>query len=1314
MLPFKLSFNIVLLCLITLICKQANARSLHLATFNSQQGLSQNSITCSITDQQGFLWFATQGGLNRFDGYEFKRFKANSNNKSISGNWITGCAKDSNNQLWFSTASKGLNKLNPETGQFEVYSTSNEAGLSEDKIWSMVLAKGDVLWLGHEHGKLTRFDISNQKFEHFQYKIDLQLPLVRDIVITDELIWLATDMGLISFNPSTEQFTQHTQITSPLWHLKLLNHEKLLIGAKQGLYTLDLLTQTSEQIEQLNGVWITDSLIDQQQNLWLTSYGRGLYFLPAGADLQDQYIRYDHDKQNPNGLTSDFLLSLYQDSQGIIWLGTDGYGVHRYDPKQQQFSHQLQTSQPNSLSHNFVRSIIKRANGEVWIGTRDGLNRQTAFGYQHYKNALPNNNIFALHEDANKQLWIGTYGGGLIKYLDSRDEFKAFTMQSHQLASDRVYAITSDKVGALWLGSNQGLTRFEPKSGKVTHYKHSDSQNSLANNTVFTLAYDSEEHSLWVGTRAGLNKLDITTKQFSLLDEQGSNGAGLSHNMVTSLLLNGDSVWVGTMQGLNQVNKHNFRVKQITEQQGLANDNIFDILADKQGMLWLATNGGLTRYNPTTEQMQQFLPEDGIQHQSFILGASFQADDGELFFGGINGYNHFYPEQLKLSHSPPTPVLTELLLNNRVIKSNHFDKQANTLASATQTFAFAKSAGVIGFKFSALKNGSTPKHYQFGYKLAGFDEQFLYTDASLRQINYPQLPAGNYKLLIKAKDQYGQWSDSKKLLTLTVVPPWWQSKLAYAIYFICALALTWLLLNSLYKRKLAEQEKQTEIELNKLKDQFLDNISHELKTPLSLILAPISQLQRSNTDPQAQNQLASIKRNCQRLLELINQLLQLSQRPSTAIYTVSPYSITTFLTDLVADFSALFEQKQLQFSFDDTTSTTCKINLAPEHAHSIFSNLISNALKYTPNGGKVDIQLDEVQQQLIFKITDTGVGIASEHQQSIFQRFTRVASSEPGSGIGLSLVKQLVEQYGGSISVSSKIAEGSCFTVSLPMVECAENQVNSITQLRNSQQTLLIVEDNKEMAELLLALFNAEFNCICAADGQQALDLCQSDLPELIISDVMMPNMNGYQLLAALRANPATSHIPVLLLSAKADTHSRLKGLDLLADDFLSKPFEPTLLVSRVKGLLNLRQILNQHLTAQLAAPLNSDTAAVTVQNKDYSFTEKLKQVVQAHYQDENFSVEQLASALCLSSRALQLKMKALYSQTPSDYLRNTRLEFAKKQLVDGHLAIGKVAEQAGFSSQSYFARSFKSYVGLSPKQYREKYQKRVEFRISE
>ncbi len=887
-------------------------------------------------------------------------------------------------------------------------------------------------------------------------------------------------------------------------------------------------------------------------------------------------------------------------------------------------------------------------------------------------------------------------------------------MQSHQLNSDRVYAIESDKDGIVWLGSNQGLTRFDPDSETVTHYQHNATHNSLANNTVFTLAYDKNDHALWVGTRAGLNKFSIETEQFTLLNER----TGLSHNMVTSLLLSDDkTLWVGTMQGLNKVNKQNFDVEHISEQHGLVNDNIFDILADKQGYLWLATNGGLTRYHPITGSIQPFLPEDGIQHQSFILGASFQAIDGELFFGGINGFNQFYPDKLTLDHTPPTPVLTELLLNNREISTDFFDHSTDTLINATNTFSFAKSAGVIGFKFSALNNAATPKHYQYGYKLAGFDQQFLYNDASQRQINYPQLPAGHYQLQLKVRDQYGQWSEDTTLLELKVVPPWWQSNVAYISYTLCAMTLAWLVISSIYQRKLAEQQKQKEIELNKLKDQFLDNISHELKTPLSLILAPISQLQQSTQSSQAQSQLASIKRNCQRLLDLINQLLQLSKRPSTAVHYVSAYSLTTFLTDLIDDFAPLFAQKQLKFNFQDHCETVCTINIAPNHAHSIVSNLISNALKYTPAGGEVRVCLHHSDNLAHISVSDTGIGIAKDQQVKIFERFTRLDTcSETGSGIGLTLVKQLVEDYGGEISLTSSPAQGSCFTVSLPTVISATKQnLPTVTTQPGLRQTLMIVEDNSDMSELLLSLFSEQFNCICAYDGQQALSLCQSELPDLIISDVMMPNMDGYQMLAKLRADNATSHIPVLLLSAKADTPSRLKGLDLLADDFLSKPFEPSILLSKVKGLLSLRYLLNQHLAAQLTSEIQSDNNEyVTVQTKDSVFTEKLKQVVRENYQSDQFSIEQLASALCLSPRALQLKMKALYSLTPSDYLRNTRIEYAAKQLIESSLAIGLIAENNGFSSQSYFARSFKGHFGVSPKQYREKHQKQPDFRLSE
>ncbi|WP_343223604.1 ATP-binding protein [Pseudoalteromonas sp. TAB23] len=381
------------------------------------------------------------------------------------------------------------------------------------------------------------------------------------------------------------------------------------------------------------------------------------------------------------------------------------------------------------------------------------------------------------------------------------------------------------------------------------------------------------------------------------------------------------------------------------------------------------------------------------------------------------------------------------------------------------------------------------------------------------------------------------------------------------------------------------------------------------------------------------------------------------------------------------------------------------------HTISIISNLLSNAQKYTPNTGKVLLQLLTKKQTLIITVSDTGVGIDKEHLETVFQRFTRInTSNQSGSGIGLALVKQLVEQYGGTIELKSELNKGSCFTVSLPINQIDET--SNLTALAVSKSNnlcvvksnkILIIEDNDEMRDLITSLFISSFTCISAANGELGLALCKNEMPDLVISDVMMPVMDGYQFIKALRSDTAISHIPVLLLSAKADTHSKLKGLDLLADDYLSKPFEPQLLLSRVQGLLTIREVLNQHLKQQL--PALSQTTQLDpqmAQSKDYVFTERVKTTVKEHYQDEAFSVEEFAAALYLSPRALQLKMKALYNLTPSDYIRNIRLEFAQELLKNSELAIGLVAQQVGFNSQSYFARCFKAKYNMSPKQFRE------------
>ena len=1300
------------------------ALPLYLDTYTNEQGLSQNSITCSTTDDKGFHWFATQGGLNRFDGYEFKHYKFNPSHPSISGNWITDCVNIANGKIWLATTSNGLNILNTETGQFSVYNKHSIPSIANERISSITSNSPQVLWIAHDKGQLTRFNTSKNTTKLFTYPTQNQVAIVfKDITFDQQNnIWLASNNGLIKFDAKTGVFKHIPNSPKQLWQLKKAPNGKLIVGGKEGLSMFDPNTLAFSHFEQLKNIWVTDILLDAEQNLWISTYGNGLYHQPTKTLFGQQFQQIIHSADLKHGLASNHLLSLYQDPLGIIWIGTDGYGLHRYDKRQAQFGHQKhRKNNLRSISSDFVRAILKDSNNLLWVGTRDGLNKQTDTGFKRYKTdenrntGLTNNNIFSLYEDADKRVWVGTYGGGLLLYNSADDTFSAFTVKSHQLSSNRIYAIEGDQSGNLWLGSNKGLTRFNPNTLQVTHFKYNADENSISNNTVFSITHDNYNNVIWVGTRAGLNKFSLDDETFTHYRSDLKKPNSLTHDMVTSLHLQDENtLWVGTFGGLNKLNIQTNKVIKITEFDGLLNDNIFAIKQDSSGYLWLSSNQGLTRYAPQTQKMQHFLPASGIQHTSFILGAAFQADDGELFFGGINGFNQFDPLKLALSSPPPEPVITDLLIYNQstsIQKYTRKNAQTAKLISYADQLFFKEEDGVIGFKFSALNSAEPPFQYQYAYKLAGLDKQFLYASKNQRQVSYSQLPAGNYSLIVKVKDQYGQWSNNKKMVDLTVTPPWWKSNIAYVSYVIIVLFIMWLIIAARYSAKVAEQASLKERELSDLKTQLLDNVSHELKTPLSLILAPLESLQSAHKDPDTQQKLAMIQRNSYKLLDQINQLLQLSNRPSVSVKYVTPYAIKPLIKQLIEDFAPLFEQKKITFETLDLTHSDTYLALEQSHTLSIISNLLSNAQKYTQNDGNVLLQLSSHKHTLVITVTDTGIGIDTKHIDIVFQRFTRIdTSNQSGSGIGLALVKQLVEQYGGTIELKSELNKGSCFTVSLPTTQIDE--ISNLTALAVSKNNnlcavksnkILIIEDNDEMRDLITSLFISSFTCISAANGELGLALCKNEMPDLVISDVMMPVMDGYQFIKALRSDAAISHIPVLLLSAKADTHSKLKGLDLLADDYLSKPFEPQLLLSRVQGLLTIREVLNQHLKQQL--PALSQTTQLDpqmAQSKDYVFTERVKTTVKEHYQDEAFSVEEFAAALYLSPRALQLKMKALYNLTPSDYIRNIRLEFAQELLKNSELAIGLVAQQVGFNSQSYFARCFKAKYNMSPKQFRE------------
>ena len=1301
--------------------------SLYLKTFNDEQGLSQNSITCSINDKLGFYWFATQSGLNRFDGYSFKSFRPDPNLNSISGNWVTDCLTHDEAYIWFATASNGLNLFNTQTSQFQHYSSGTHLAIANNQIWSLAKDSRNNLWLGHDEGKLTRLNHKEQSVQIFSLESSkYKKVLFRDMIIDKkDNIWLASNVGMFKFDVVTQSFTLFEKSPENIWRLAFKSQNEILIGTKKGLYNIDLNTKIYTSSSQFKDIWVTDFIINPDQSVWVSSYGEGLFFKSAQKSFTDKFTQYKVDEKSRTGLISNYLLSLYRDKQDIIWIGTDGYGLQRYDDKQRQFGHQKNVeNDPSSISHDFVRAILKDTKGNIWIGTRKGLNKTSDNGFERYlhhsdKNqSLSHNNVFSLHEDIIGRVWIGTYGGGLMLYNSKSNDFSRYSVKSHNLLSNRVYAITSDDKGNLWLGSNKGITRFHPDTGNIKHFTTGDNKdNALSNNTIFSLIFDQKANSLWIGTRNGLNFLNLNTEEFRHFNHEND---GLTHNMVTSLYLERpNKLWVGTFQGLNVLDISNHKLTSDFNINNLLNQNIFAIKKDSKGSLWLATNKGLLRFNTEHKTVQTFSPSDGIQDNSFTLGASFQSQDGELFFGGIKGFNQFYPDNLNFTTQAPTPVITDLLIYNNPVslaldKSIKTPIQTSYTASYADNLIFNENHGVIGFSFTGLRSGAAPEYYKYAYRLKGLDDKWIYTTANNRQINYSQLPAGEYQLLLKAADHYEQWSKIEQLIKFSVVPPWWKSTGAYFGYFLIFVVIIWLFLLSRYQIKLAQKESDKQKELHQLKSEFLDNMSHELKTPLSLILAPLESLLTRHTDEISQQNLLIIKRNSKQLLMFIEQLLLMSKGGNAQINIISPYHANPVFEQYFDDFKTLFKQKNITFSYLDETCLPCYLQLEHNHLVSIINNLLSNALKYTHHNGSVTLKLTSTKTMMTLTVSDTGVGIINSDQRKIFERFNRIkTTNETGNGIGLALVKQLVEKYRGKIKLTSELNVGSDFYISLPLVSVPQfnDEINvsahSLKQFTHSAQqhlkTILIVEDNTDMQTLLVSLFNDEYNCISCSNGEKGLALCRLHVPDLVISDVMMPKFNGYQLLDAIRNDIAINHIPILLLSAKADVQSRIKGLDLLADDYLSKPFEPALLKSRVNALLSVREMLNQHLKLQLGQDAKSLKIDSTMaQSKDYSFTQKLKAVIEEHYHNEAFSVDLLANSLHLSPRALQLKMKAIYNLTPSDYIRNTRLEYAKSLLINTDKSIGFIAEQVGFSSQSYFAKCFKVHYGHSPKQFRD------------
>ncbi len=1473
-------------------------RQLKFERLTVADGLSQSAVNCVLQDRQGFMWFGTGAGLNKYDGYSFTTYKHEAaDSASLSGDWIKAIYESrhdgSSGTLWFGTFNYGLNRFERETERFTrfLHDPNDPHSLSDNDVNAIYEDRAGTLWVGTDNG-LNRLDppASNSERSHETRKTtftrflsdpqnprSLNHPTVTAIYEDRfQKLWIGTEGGGLNLlDRDTNQFTHF--VHDPNDPQSLSNDfvraiyedraGRLWIGTERGgLNMLERTSSTSpvfkfarfladpENPHGLNHPNVRAICEDRLGKLWLGTLGGGVScFDPATG----QFTPLVNDPKNPASLSNNRVYTIYQDRADALWIGTDD-GVNKLDRGQRNFKAIINALEnPQNSFQNKIWSVRKDRRGALWIGTENGLFRRSGRAPLHemteqvfYFNrdsrhplGMLENKIHVIHEDSRGTIWFGTASGLRLLAPDgsSQDQHASlrFTRWEDEARNasglDRlqIFAVCEDSIApnqGFWIGTDGGLfwlSREAQDPNRIIVFKRDrQNPNSLSSNNVRSLLID-RFGTLWVGTWAdGLLQFDEQSGQFQRFAHDPENPHSLANNFIRCIYesRNGGSagrLWIGTDGGLDEMDRATKRFKHYTEKDGLPNNNIWGILEDERGRLWLSTSNGISCFDPqastgsasasTNSAFKNYTVRDGLSHQEFNRGAYFKSDHGEMFFGGMNGVTAFHPDSIKDNPFVPPVVITACKRYNTEDAAGIAIIEKGI--SARKEVVFSYKDNIISFEFAALSFRNAEQN-QYAYKLEGYREQWIQL-GTRREATFTNLDPGTYVLRVKGSNNDGVWNEAGAALKIIIIPPWWKTWWAYTLYGVLFIGLLYSLRRYEMNRQqfkhraeLAHWQAERERgeaeklkELDRMKSRFFANLSHEFRTPLTLILGPAEQIEEEITSARMKEKLEIIKKNAQRLLRLINQLLDLSRLESGKMpLRAAPGDLVEFLQGLTMSFASLAERRGIALRFF-SREEKLSAYFDRDKMEKIFTNLLSNALKFTPEGGEVSVQLSVSSEQLpvtseqssvsghqssvnsdplsvaggqssvsikhtrqkqqntdhrslntdhclLITVTDTGIGIPQDRLPFIFDRFYQVDSSATreyeGTGIGLALAKELVELHRGTISVSSAEGKGSTFTVCLPLgkdhlkpeeviaTAVSSNQYSVFSestsgklQVASEQQVftpalqesidpkiqqsttpsiqpsgdqpiILIVEDHADLRRYLREQLQPAYRVLEAANGAEGLEAACEAIPDLVISDVMMPKMNGYELCARLKTDERTSHVPVILLTAKAAARDKIAGFETGADDYLAKPFDSQELAARVKNLIAMRRKLRERFKSQVV--LKPGEIAIT--SVDEAFLKKVMAAVEKHLGEEEFDVETLCREVGISRPQLHRKLTALTGQAANELIRTMRLQRAADLLAKNAGTIAEIAYMVGFGSQGYFTKCFQEQYGLTPREY--------------
>ncbi|MFS4467465.1 two-component regulator propeller domain-containing protein [Maribacter sp. 2210JD10-5] len=1279
--------------------------------------LSHNQIQVVFVDSRGSLWVGTKNGLNQYiEGTGFKRYFAEKNDKGIAGNGVLSIREDREGKIWLGT-NNGITALDPKTNKTINYrhKSNDNNSLQNNYVMEVYPDSKGYLWVITDQG-VDRMHLKTKTFKHYALK-NGNKDALREVNYASALyednqgqLWVGNLSGLWRYSEETDEFLKHKGENDILANLSVRAIDQdskgnLLIGAYSGLYVDNFEKKST--------------------------------------------VRFRHNPENPYSISSNSVHAIFADASENLWFGTWAGGINYLGWSFDSFNHIGSTS---GLGFPIVSSFAEDADRNLWIGTEGGgfdyYERETGnfTNYNHNpdnSNSLSHNNVHDLVLDGKGNLILATFGGGL-DYFDPNSKSQQFQhyvndpQNENSVASNYILTLFVDSKARIWVGtSNAGLNQFHPEESSFTRF--SDETNDFAQ---ITAIYEDRDGRILVGTSSGLGVVDGLNKKVTYNVFEHFN------NQIRESVLSihqdemGDYWLASEGEGLVWMDAKGTQIKKFQKLEGLSNDLVYGILPDEAGNLWLSTHNGISRFNVTEKSFDNFDVQDGLQSNEFNFDAFMKTSQNELVFGGINGFNIFLPSEIKINENTSPVLLTNFKINEKPITINENSPLTKPLAK-TERIILDHDQSLFSFEFIALKY-SRPEKINYAYKLEGFNDEWL-NIGDRRQVTFTNIAPGDYTFKVKASKKGMLWNDEITSIALTVRPPWWKTGWAILAYLVLLSTIGYAIWHYIRLRikdrnalKKVNLEREKDEEMHELKLQFFTNVSHELRTPLTLIMGPLEKLidRCHDFDASTKQELTVMERNAKRLMRQVNNIMDFRKDEMGKLkLKAAKGNFAKFCNETCLSFRELADSRNITYKFS-STSDAVKLYFDRDKMEIVLYNLLSNAFKFTPDEGEITVRVTEKKadangsKRMVLSVSDTGQGISETHLAHIFERFYQietVGSHARGSGIGLALTKRLVELHHGTIEIDSKEGAGTVFTIQLPkgkqhLVEgeiyknfrhgedvtnynSAEKSTSKLKQLKPSKSSskkkedipvLLVIEDNYDVRKFIVGCFQQEYVVKEASDGGTGYELATQLIPDLIISDVMMPEMDGISLCSKLKKDINTSHIPIILLTARTSLIFKKDGLENGADDYVNKPFTPSILQLKVKNLMDTRKRLQEYFIRNYKV----NPKEVVLTSKDDEFLDKAVKCVEEHLSDSEFNVSTFIGEMGMSRSVLFRKIKGLTGQSTTEFIRTIRIKRAAQILVQNRLSISETAYEVGFNDLKYFRTCFRKQFNSSPSEF--------------